>query len=203
VAKAFSTDIGHPRVASLGIQVHGGMGYIEETGAAQQSARCPHRHHLRRHQRIQAIDLVTRKLPLSDGAAGQSPVSTSLRETIVAVAAVNDPAFRATPPRGWPKRSNALEFAATAWLLGRLEKQPDAALAGATPYLRLFRDRGPAAPCWPTRRSPPSAPRDLIRPAAWRSTRLLCRERGRAGKRAGTHGGRGRRQRGRCGVALA
>ena len=34
VAKAFSTDIG-VEVASLGIQVHGGMGYIEETGAAQ------------------------------------------------------------------------------------------------------------------------------------------------------------------------
>ena len=34
VAKAFSTDIG-VEVASLGIQVHGGMGFIEETGAAQ------------------------------------------------------------------------------------------------------------------------------------------------------------------------
>ncbi len=34
VAKAFSTDIG-TEVASLGVQVHGGMGYIEETGAAQ------------------------------------------------------------------------------------------------------------------------------------------------------------------------
>ena len=34
VAKAFSTDIGS-EVASLGIQVHGGMGYVEETGAAQ------------------------------------------------------------------------------------------------------------------------------------------------------------------------
>src|SRR5262249_41912577 len=34
VAKAFGTDIG-TEVASLGIQVHGGMGYIEETGAAQ------------------------------------------------------------------------------------------------------------------------------------------------------------------------
>src|SRR5262249_38618262 len=34
IAKAFSTDIGD-EVASLGVQVHGGMGYIEETGAAQ------------------------------------------------------------------------------------------------------------------------------------------------------------------------
>src|SRR5262249_49592808 len=67
VAKAFSTDIGN-EVASLGVQVHGGMGYVEETGAAQ---------HLRDARitpiyegtnGIQAIDLVTRKLPLAGGA---------------------------------------------------------------------------------------------------------------------------------------
>ena len=34
IAKAFSTDIGC-RVADIGIQVHGGMGYVEETGVAQ------------------------------------------------------------------------------------------------------------------------------------------------------------------------
>ena len=34
IAKAFSTDIGC-EVASIGVQVHGGMGFIEETGAAQ------------------------------------------------------------------------------------------------------------------------------------------------------------------------
>ena len=66
LAKAFSTDSGVD-VASLGIQVHGGMGYIEETGAAQ----------LLRDARIlpiyegtngiQAIDLVMRKLPLENG----------------------------------------------------------------------------------------------------------------------------------------
>jgi hypothetical protein len=66
LAKAFSTDSGVD-VASLGVQVHGGMGYIEETGAAQ----------LLRDARIlpiyegtngiQAIDLVMRKLPLENG----------------------------------------------------------------------------------------------------------------------------------------
>ena len=43
IAKAFSTDIGS-EVASIGVQVHGGMGYIEETGAAQHmrdAAHCP------------------------------------------------------------------------------------------------------------------------------------------------------------------
>lgn len=66
--KAWGTDAG-TEVASLGVQVHGGMGYIEETGAAQ----------LWRDSRIgpiyegtngiQAADLVTRKLGLEDGQA--------------------------------------------------------------------------------------------------------------------------------------
>uniref|UniRef100_UPI00286E3BE3 acyl-CoA dehydrogenase family protein n=1 Tax=Sphingomonas sp. TaxID=28214 RepID=UPI00286E3BE3 len=68
LAKAWATDVGC-EVASLGVQVHGGMGYIEETGAAQ---------HLRDARiapiyegtnGIQAADLVTRKLTLGNGAA--------------------------------------------------------------------------------------------------------------------------------------
>ena len=50
VAKAFSTDVG-VEVASLGVQVHGGMGFIEETGAAQYLSRRANRPDLRRHQR--------------------------------------------------------------------------------------------------------------------------------------------------------
>jgi alkylation response protein AidB-like acyl-CoA dehydrogenase len=134
VAKAFSTDIGI-EVASLGVQVHGGMGYIEETGAAQ---------HLRDARiaaiyegtnGIQAIDLVTRKLPLSGGAAMKAYLD-ELREIIVAVAAVNDPAFGSTATR-LGEAVDSLDRA-TAWLLGRLDTARDAALAGATPYLRLF-----------------------------------------------------------------
>ncbi|PZR85947.1 MAG: acyl-CoA dehydrogenase, partial [Hyphomicrobiales bacterium] len=68
VAKAFSTDIGN-EVASLGIQVHGGMGYIEETGAAQflRDARIAAIYEGT--NGIQEIDLVQRKLALSGGAA--------------------------------------------------------------------------------------------------------------------------------------
>jgi acyl-CoA dehydrogenase len=40
IAKAYSTDIGN-EVASLGVQVHGGMGFIEETGAAQHTCATP------------------------------------------------------------------------------------------------------------------------------------------------------------------
>ena len=50
VAKAFSTDVGVD-VASIGIQVHGGMGFIEETGAGAIPSRRPHRAYLRGDQR--------------------------------------------------------------------------------------------------------------------------------------------------------
>ena len=71
VAKAFSTDIGN-EVASLGIQVHGGMGFIEETGAAQLFRDARIAAIYEGTNGIQAIDLVTRKLPLGDGAAVNS-----------------------------------------------------------------------------------------------------------------------------------
>ncbi len=68
VAKAFSTDIGI-EVASLDVQVHGGMGYIEETGAAQLYRDARIAAIYEGTNGIQAIDLVTRKLPLANGAA--------------------------------------------------------------------------------------------------------------------------------------
>ena len=67
VAKAFSTDIGS-EVASLGIQVHGGMGFIEETGAAQYYRDARIAQIYEGTNGIQAIDLVTRKLPMAGGA---------------------------------------------------------------------------------------------------------------------------------------
>jgi alkylation response protein AidB-like acyl-CoA dehydrogenase len=68
LAKAHGTDLGN-EVASLGVQVHGGMGYIEETGAAQffRDARITPIYEGT--NGIQAADLVGRKLGLSNGAA--------------------------------------------------------------------------------------------------------------------------------------
>jgi hypothetical protein len=134
VAKAFSTDIG-VEVASLGVQVHGGMGFIEETGAAQ---------HLRDARiaaiyegtnGIQAIDLAMRKVPLAEGAVVRTYIG-ELRNTVKAVQATNDPAFGATGA----KLSEAVDSLdrATTWLLGKIDSEPKSALAGATPYLRLF-----------------------------------------------------------------
>ncbi len=126
VAKAFATDIG-VEVASLGIQVHGGMGYVEETGAAQ---------HLRDARiapiyegtnGIQAIDLVTRRIG-GDGGATIAALIAALEGSIMDAAA----AARLAP-------AIADLRAATALLLERLAGgRRTEALAAATPYLRLL-----------------------------------------------------------------
>jgi acyl-CoA dehydrogenase len=132
VAKAFATDVGS-EVASLGIQVHGGMGYIEETGAAQLYRDARIAQIYEGTNGIQALDLVTRKLPLADGGTVAALIG-ELRRTVEAINGVNDPAF------GWTgvRLGEAVESLerATRWLLARPHEQ--AALAGATPYLRLF-----------------------------------------------------------------
>ena len=63
IAKAFSTDIG-TEVASLGVQVHGGMGFIEETGAAQHYRDARIAQIYEGTNGIQSIDLVMRKIPM-------------------------------------------------------------------------------------------------------------------------------------------
>ena len=134
LAKAFSTDIGI-EVTSLGVQVHGGMGFIEETGAAQLYRDARIAAIYEGTNGIQAIDLVTRKLPLAGGTAVETYLG-ELRAIVEAVNATNDPAL------GWSglRLEEALDSLtrATGWMMASLEKDVDQALAGATPYLRLF-----------------------------------------------------------------
>ncbi len=68
LAKAHGTDIGN-EVASIGIQVHGGMGYVEETGAAQYFRDARITPIYEGTNGIQAADLVGRKLGLGGGSA--------------------------------------------------------------------------------------------------------------------------------------
>jgi alkylation response protein AidB-like acyl-CoA dehydrogenase len=132
VAKAFATDVG-VEVSSLGVQVHGGMGYIEETGAAQHYRDSRIAAIYEGTNGIQAIDLVMRKIPLAQGATVRTHIA-DLRRTVETVRAANNPAFGATGAR-LGEAVDSLERT-TAWLLGR--PLDDASLAGATPYLRLF-----------------------------------------------------------------
>ena len=134
IAKAYSTDIGID-VASTGVQVHGGMGFIEETGAAQ---------HLRDARiaaiyegtnGIQAIDLVTRKLPLSGGEAVKALIA-EMRAVVGEVERANTPGFGHAAVR-LGAAVDALERA-TDWMLATLGSSQADALAGATAYLKLF-----------------------------------------------------------------
>ena len=134
VAKAFSTDIA-TEVASLGLQVHGGMGYVEETGAAQFFRDARILSIYEGTNGIQAIDLVTRKLPLDGGKLVAGYIG-ELREAADEIRASNQPEFGQMGDR-IGEAVDALE-AATRVLGEKLGTDPEAALAGATPYLRLF-----------------------------------------------------------------
>src|SRR3712207_2685452 len=68
VAKAWSTDVG-VEVASLGVQVHGGMGFIEETGAAQHYRDARIAPIYEGTNGVQAMDLIGRKLGQDNGLA--------------------------------------------------------------------------------------------------------------------------------------
>lgn len=132
VAKAFSTDIGI-EVASLGVQVHGGMGFIEETGAAQHYRDARIAAIYEGTNGIQALDLVTRKVPLNGGETINGYID-ELRGIVGKVKAVNDPALGQTGTRLGETVESLSR--ATQWLLA--QKSSESALAGATPYLRLF-----------------------------------------------------------------
>jgi 3-(methylsulfanyl)propanoyl-CoA dehydrogenase len=135
VAKAFVTDVA-VEVASLGIQVHGGMGFIEETGAAQ---------HLRDARilsiyegtnGIQAIDLVTRKLPLSGGQTVRRQIE-AMRQIAERLAQADCPSLQAAAPQVG-KAVDSLEQATRFMHRALVHNATEEALAGATPYLRLF-----------------------------------------------------------------
>ncbi len=134
IAKAFSTDIGC-EVASLGVQIHGGMGFIEETGAAQHYRDARILPIYEGTNGIQAIDLVTRKLSLEGGKVLEAYIG-ELKATAEEVRASNRPEFGKMGER----LTSAVDALAEAsrWLGGALAKNPEGAMAGAQPYLRLF-----------------------------------------------------------------
>jgi hypothetical protein len=135
IAKAFSTDIGM-EVASLGVQVHGGMGFIEETGAARLLRDARIAPIYEGTNGIQAIDLVMRKLPLSGGETVARLIA-DFKADAEAARASNAPALEGVAKR-LDGAIDDLETA-TAYLQKAISegRQTDA-LSGATPYLRLF-----------------------------------------------------------------
>ena len=132
IAKAWSTDVGD-EVASLGVQVHGGMGYIEETGAAQHMRDARICAIYEGTNGVQAVDLVTRKITLGQGKAVAREIEF-VRAVAADVAGVAG--FGASGQR-LEAAADALERS-TAYLIDALVNEPAAALAGASAYLKLF-----------------------------------------------------------------
>ena len=119
----------------MGVQIHGGMGFIEETGAAQYYRDARILPIYEGTNGIQAIDLVTRKLPLEGGKVVEAYIG-ELWKTCEELRASNRPEFGRMAERLSDTVIALTE--ATRYLGENLAKNPDAAMAGATPYLRLF-----------------------------------------------------------------
>jgi len=136
IAKAWSTDMG-VEVASMGVQIHGGMGFIEETGAAQHYRDARIAPIYEGTNGIQAIDLIGRKLGLGEGQA-IGDLMDDIRDTIDALNAAGDPAFGTLAKRLETGLDAA--SAATAWLIERRARAMPDALSGATAYLKLLGD---------------------------------------------------------------
>jgi alkylation response protein AidB-like acyl-CoA dehydrogenase len=136
IAKAWSTDVG-VEVASVGVQVHGGMGFIEETGAAQYYRDARIAPIYEGTNGIQANDLIGRKLTLTGGQAVRE-LTAEIRDTAKAVAAATDARLSASAPL-LEAGADTLD-AATDWLLARGKEAQADALAGAVGYLQLAGD---------------------------------------------------------------
>lgn len=136
IAKAWSTDMGVD-VASLGVQVHGGMGFMNDTLAAQLYRDARIAPIYEGTNGIQAIDLVGRKLSMADGAA-MTAMLDEIAETVRLARATNDPNLVQIADRLQAARTALSDT--TAWMRTTMQTDRDTALAGASAYLALAGD---------------------------------------------------------------
>ncbi|MGA7204070.1 MAG: acyl-CoA dehydrogenase, partial [Specibacter sp.] len=121
-------------LTSLALQIHGGMGFIEETGAAQHVRDVRIAGIYEGTNGIQAADLVGRKLGIRGGASMLEFLGTmrdidgDLAEAGAAFDSIREELGR---------QFDALETA-TQWMLRTAPADPNAVLAGSTPYLRMW-----------------------------------------------------------------
>ncbi len=132
ITKSWCTDRGVD-LASLNIQIHGGMGFIEETGAAQHWRDARIAPIYEGTNGIQAIDLVTRKLAANGAAAVHALIAEM--QAFQAELATEDGDLGAIAAE---LGTGIAAFAqATAWLLDRSGSAPDDVLANAMAYLEM------------------------------------------------------------------
>ena len=131
IVKGWSTELGI-EIASTGVQIHGGMGFIEETGAAQ---------HLRDARittiyegttGIQALDLIGRKLG-RDGGVTLRSLLAKVAETLGEISAIDEPSCKAIATSLGASLKSISD--ASLWLGEHFMKDPRLPAAGAVPYL--------------------------------------------------------------------
>jgi alkylation response protein AidB-like acyl-CoA dehydrogenase len=133
IAKAFSSEIGQD-VTALGIQVHGGMGYVEETGVAQYYRDARIASIYEGTNGIQAIDLVGRKL-LRDGGATVSAFVSEMRQVDAPLANAGEDL---SALRLWLAKGLDEVVLCSSHLLSGERKDPELASAAAFNYLMLM-----------------------------------------------------------------
>jgi alkylation response protein AidB-like acyl-CoA dehydrogenase len=134
IVKGWSTEMAQ-EVTSLGVQVHGGMGFIEETGAAQHFRDARIITIYEGTTGIQANDLIGRKTARDAGAVAKA-VAGEIDKAAAKLAARGDPALQAI---GVQLASATADLqAAVAWMVPAYGQHTRAAHAGAVAYLKLW-----------------------------------------------------------------
>ncbi|HZZ11243.1 MAG TPA: acyl-CoA dehydrogenase [Paraburkholderia sp.] len=133
VVKGWSTELSI-EVTSLGVQVHGGMGFIEETGAAQYYRDARILPIYEGTTAIQANDLVGRKT-LRDNGATALVFAANVDETLTALAELTGPA--AASMRRNLSAANASFRRVVRFVTDNAKADPNAVFAGSVPYLKL------------------------------------------------------------------
>jgi alkylation response protein AidB-like acyl-CoA dehydrogenase len=131
VVKAWCTEQ-CVEIASIGVQIHGGMGFIEETGAAQYLRDARITTIYEGTTGIQANDLVGRKVGYEKGATALAVIA-QMRKTAAALAGGELAAIG----QSLGAAIDALDEA-TRWIVDHFQKNPNAVYAVAVPYLKLF-----------------------------------------------------------------
>jgi alkylation response protein AidB-like acyl-CoA dehydrogenase len=133
IVKGWSTEMSID-VASLGVQVHGGMGFIEETGAAQYYRDARILTIYEGTTAIQANDLIGRKT-VRDGGATAQALLAQVDQTIAALAERHGQPFKSMHRHlsaGSLSLARAIEF-----VVAKVKSDPNAVFAGSVPYLKL------------------------------------------------------------------
>jgi 3-(methylsulfanyl)propanoyl-CoA dehydrogenase len=132
ISKAWCTDLG-VELTSIGLQVYGGMGYVEEAGVAQYWRDSRISPIYEGTNGIQAIDLVMRKVPMRDGGV--------VADLLAQMEALGPELAAAGPELAGvqPALADGVRVLreATGWILSRGRAEPTDALAGAMPYLQM------------------------------------------------------------------